>query len=519
MMNLVQALHRSAALFPERTATIFGNRRRTWVEVRMRVSRLAAGLADLGVRSGDRIAVLALNSDRYLEMYYATLWVGAVIVPFNTRWALPEHLYALEDSGADVLFVDANFAPLVAQLSAQHRVRHVIFADDGEAPQSMLSYEQLIADRAPIEDQSGRDHDLAAIFYTGGTTGRSKGVMLSHYSLVSNYLCSVATVPATDEQVYLHSAPMFHLGDATLVYGVTLSGGTHAIVPSFRPDIVVKAIADERVTDVVLMPTMLGMLREHVLQHGGDLSSVKLVTYGASAISETLLRQVMDLFPNAGFKQAYGQSELSPVVSLLTPEQHRAALNGKPWLRSAGRPIVGVDVRIVDGALQERPRGEVGEIVVRSAGAMIGYWKQPEVTAQTVADGWVRTGDAGYMDADGFIYVVDRVKDMIVSGAENVYSAEVENALASFPDLVECAVIGVPDEKWGERVHAVVRLRPEATADEQDVITHCKSLIAGFKCPSSVELRSDPLPVSAQGKILKTELRRPYWGERQRNIA
>jgi long-chain acyl-CoA synthetase len=519
MMNLTHALRRSATLFPERTATIFADRRRGWMQVQDRVARLGAALTSLGVRDGDRIAVLALNSDRYFEIYYAALWAGAVIVPLNTRWAIPEHVYALDDSGPEILFVDANFADVVDQLAAQRPLRHVIFADDGETPPSMVSYERLIDEHAPADDKSGQDHALVAIFYTGGTTGRSKGVMLSHYSLMSNHLCSVATVPMKSDQIFLHAAPMFHLADACMVYGVTLLGGTHAIVPSFTPQNVVDAISRERVTDVLLVPTMLGMVREYVQQHGGDLSSVTALMYGASAISETLVRQVMELFPNAALKQAYGQSELSPIATLLTPEHHRLALKGKDWLRSAGQPMVGVDVRIVDPAMRSVPTGAVGEIAVRSPGAMLGYWNQPELTAQTIIDGWLRTGDAGYMDEDGFLYVVDRVKDMIISGGENVYSAEVENALASLPGLAECAVIGVPDKKWGERVHAIIRLAGDACADEAAVIAHCKTLIADFKCPRSVEFRSDRLPMSAQGKILKSELRKPYWDTRERNVS
>jgi long-chain acyl-CoA synthetase len=519
MMNLTLALRRSAALFPDRTATIFAGRRRSWAQVQDRVARLGGALASLGVREGDRIAVLALNSDRYIEIYYAALWAGAVIVPLNTRWAIPEHVYALDDCGAQILFVDANFSGVMDQLAAQCPLRHIIFADDGATPPAMLSYEQLLAEHAPVEDRSGQDQALVAIFYTGGTTGRSKGVMLSHYSLMSNHLCSAATVPMNSDQIFLHSAPMFHLADACMVYGVTLLSGTHAIVPSFTPQNVVDAISRERVTDVLLVPTMLGMLREYVQQHGGDLSSVTALMYGASAISETLLRQVMELFPNAALKQAYGQSELSPIATILTPEHHRRALEGKDWLRSAGQPMVGVEVRIVDANMQGLPKGAVGEIAVRSPGAMLGYWNQPELTAQTIVDGWVRTGDAGYMDEDGFLYVVDRVKDMIISGGENVYSAEVENALASLPGLAECAVIGVPDEKWGERVHAIIRLAADARVGEAAVIAHCKALIADFKCPRSVEFRSDRLPVSAQGKILKTELRKPYWDARVRNIS
>jgi long-chain acyl-CoA synthetase len=255
------------------------------------------------------------------------------------------------------------------------------------------------------------------------------------------------------------------------------------------------------------------------VQNDGDLSSVTGLTYGGSAISETLLRQVIELFPNASITQAYGQTELSPCATMLLPEQHLRGLEGKPWLRSAGQPMIGMEIRIIDPDMNALERGRVGEVSVRGPGTMLGYWNQPALTEATLVDGWVRTGDAGYMDEDGFLYIVDRVKDMIISGGENVYSAEVENALSAHPGIQECAVIGVPDDKWGERVHAIVRARPDHSLDAEGVIAHCKALIATYKCPRSVDIREEALPMSPQGKILKAELRKAFWGDRQRGVA
>lgn len=519
MIGLTQGLKRSAALFPDRMATIFGNRRRSWRDIADRVSRLAAGLVSLGLEPGDRIAVLAHNSDRYLEIYFAVAWAGGVIVPANTRWALPENAYALGDSGAKLLFVDASFAGMAERLSNEVSLGAILYADEGAPPAGMLSYEALVADNDPLPDRCGQDRELAAIFYTGGTTGRAKGVMLSHHGIVTNYLLALATIMRAERQIYLHSPPMFHLADAALVYGITLTGGTHVIIPGFVPGRVIEAIVAERVTDLVLVPTMIGMLRDHVAREGGDLSSITSLTYGASAISETLLRDAIALFPNAALRQCYGQTELSATATILTAEHHRPTDNGASRLRSAGQPMVGVEIRITDEQLADKDRGVVGEVLVRSPGAMLGYWNQPDLTAETIVDGWVRTGDAGYVDEEGFLTLVDRVKDMIVSGGENVYSAEVENALASHPAVRECAVIGVPDERWGERVHAILCLYPERTASVDEIIAHSKTLIAAYKCPRSVEFRVDPLPLSAAGKVLKTELRAPYWDERQRRIA
>jgi long-chain acyl-CoA synthetase len=517
-MHLTQGLHRAVQLKAEATATIFGERRRTWRQMRDRVARLAAGLVSLGLRPGDRVAPIALNSDRYIEVYFAVWWAGGVIVPGNTRWALAEHIHALRDSGVSLLLLDKTFAHLAGPIGEACDIRATLYMDDGPAPGGSIGVEDLIAGTPPMDDACGRDDELAALFYTGGTTGRSKGVMLSHASLVSNFLCSSTTMPTRADAIFLHSPPMFHLADAAMVIGITMVGGAHVVIPAFSPEGVARAIEVEGVTDLVLAPTMFSMLREYAVSHPVNFSSVRKVAYGASPISEALLRRAMEMFPNADFRQAYGQTELSPVATILTPEFHRAAPGGKSYLRSAGRAIVGVDVRIVDASMNERRLGEVGEIAVRSPGAMLGYWNMPELTAQTLVDGWLRTGDAGYMDEEGFVFLVDRVKDMIVSGGENVFSAEVENAICAHQHVVECAVIGAPDERWGERVHAIVRLRGEATLSPDELIAHCRSLIAGYKCPRSVEFRSQPLPLSGAGKILKTELRKAFWPEGGRNI-
>ncbi|MBI1238223.1 MAG: long-chain-fatty-acid--CoA ligase [Alphaproteobacteria bacterium] len=516
---MTQGLHHSVQQQPNREATVFGARRRTWREVTDRVARYAAALTKLGLQRGDRVAIIALNSDAYLETYYAVAWAGGVTVPGNIRWAAPEHLYALQDSEASFLIVDRNFLPLVPALTAGCTFRAVLFLDDGEAPSGTQSVQKLIAETAPMADRCGHDEELAGIFYTGGTTGRSKGVMLSHGNLISNFLCSSTVSPYGTSAIFLHSPPMFHLADAATIVAITMVAGTHVIVPFFSAENVVKAVEAERVTAVVLVPTMFGMLKEYLAKNPGDLGSVTRVTYGASPISEALLRDAMAMFPNAAFSQAYGQTELSPAATILEPQFHKVEEGGKSYLRSAGRAIPGVDVKIIDEDMNECPRGTVGEIAARGPNAMLGYWKQPELTARTKVDGWVRTGDAGYMDEDGFVFLVDRVKDMIVSGGENVYSAEVENAVSAHPMVAECAVIGVPDEKWGERVHAIVRLIEPGALTQEGMIAHCKTLIAGYKCPRSVEFRTDPLPLSGAGKILKTELRKPFWEGQTRRVG
>ena len=517
-MQHTPGLRRAAVQERDATATVFRGRRRTYGEVADRVARFAAGLRALGAQPGDRIAIIAANSDRYYEAYYAILWAGCVAVPGNTRWAPAEHAYALRDSEPRLLLVDRAFAGIGGQLAAEFGLP-VVLLDDAAPGDELTSQDALIEAASPMPDCGGSGSDLVGVFYTGGTTGWPKGVMLTHAGMISNFQSSALMRPYPSPCVFLHSPPMFHLADAAVIFGLTPLAPTHVIVPGFDPAVVVKAIQDERVNALVLVPTMLNMLDLHLREHPADLSGVESVTYGASAISEAGLRRAMINFPKARFAQAYGQSELSPVATVLPQRFHTEEAAAKGLLRSAGRAIPNVELRIVNDALDDVPTGQVGEVVVRSPGAMLGYWRKPELTAQTIVDGWLRTGDAGYLDEDGFLFLVDRVKDMIVSGGENVYSAEVENALYQHPAIAECAVIGVPDEKWGERVHAVIRLRAGMEADDAELARHCEPLIAGYKRPRSYEFRNEPLPLSGAGKILKTELRRPYWEGQNRSIG
>jgi long-chain acyl-CoA synthetase len=502
-MRLTMGLQQSASHYPNRIATIFEDRRRTYAEVLERVARFAGGLAALGAKPGDRIAILALNSDAYFEAYYAIFWAGCLAVPCNTRWAAAEHLAALADCEPSYLMVDQNFVQIVAQLPTALRSR-VIYM--GEARGELLS-EELIARSPPIADRSGAGDMPAAIFYTGGTTGASKGVILSHDNLIVNFLACSTVEPHARDCVYLHVAPMFHLADATMVLGLTQVAATHVMLARFDAASVVDAIHKYGVNSVLLVPTMIGMVDQYLREHPQSLGEVGRMTYGASPISETLMRRTLEMFPNARITQAYGQTELSPVATFLQHEHH--LMQGK--LRSAGRAIPGVELRIVDSGFNTLAAGGVGEILVRGPNVMQGYWRKPELTAATIVDGWVRTGDAGYIDEEGFLFLVDRVKDMIVTGGENVYSAEVENALAQHAAVLECAVIGVPDDRWGERVHAVIRFRPACLASEEELTAHCVNLIAGYKRPRSFEFRREPLPLSGAGKILKNELRKGHW--------
>ena len=504
-MYLTQSLHRSLQQSPDQIMTICGDRVRTVTESVDRIARLAGALLTLGVEPGDRVGILSLNSDRYHEYLYAVPWAGAVVNPVNIRWSPAEVAYSLKDSDTTVLLVDDAFA---AMLPALHQewdgIRTVIFAGDGVGPAGSLDYEELIAGAVAVEDVRRRGSDLYGIFYTGGTTGFPKGVMLSHDNMMISAMGGLATLDViTRGGRNLHAAPMFHLADLAMWNMSMLVGATQVMVPMFTPVGVVKAIEEHQVNNVLLVPTMIQMLVDSPETAEADLSSVEGIFYGASPISEALLERAAKSFPSAGFTQGYGMTELAPIATMLSPADH-----ADPKLRrAAGRGAAHVEIRIVDPEDNEIARGDVGEIVVRGDNVMLGYWKKPEETATTLRGGWMHTGDGGRMDENGYVFIVDRIKDMIVTGGENVYSAEVENALSSHPAVAVAAVIGVPDPQWGERVHAVIVLQPGQVATSEDIREHCKALIAGYKVPKTWELRTDPLPVSGAGKPLKRELR------------
>jgi acyl-CoA synthetase (AMP-forming)/AMP-acid ligase II len=517
-MGLTSYLREWAAKHGDRTALVFEKKRRSWTELADRVGRLASVLRDLGVEPGDRVAMLANSSDRYVEYYYGVLWLGAIVMPLNSRHAVPELLAQIHDAEPKVLLVDASFASVAGEIkAASPSIKHLIYADDGEIPQGMISYEKAIAAAKPCADTDAGDGNVACLFYTGGTTGRAKGVMLTHDNLMSSAQTMIGLLGVEDDSLtHLHAGPLFHLAAGGRLLMTTMVGGRHVVVPRFTPHDVLTIVQAERITALTLVPTMLSMILRQPDFDSFDLSSVRLITYGASPMPETLLREAMAKFPKVNFSQVYGMTELSPAATMLRPEDHREGPAHR--LRSAGKAVTGVDLRVVDSEDNARPTGEVGEIIVRGPNVMKGYWRQPEQTEQALRNGWMHTGDAGYLDADGYLYVVDRTKDMIVSGGENVYSAEVENAVGQHPAVRQCAVIGIPSDKWGEAVHAVVVPREGQTVDPEEIIGHCRSLIAGYKCPRSVEVRQDDLPLSAVGKIDKVTLRAPHWQGRTRQV-
>ena len=519
MPQITQFLRRAVQTNASGIATVCGDRKQDWATFQHRVECLAGALFSLGFQAGDRIGILSLNSDRYLESFFGLAWAGVVFVPINTRLAPPEIEFWLTDSGCSGLLVDDNFVPMMEQFRARlPGLRAVIHMGDRATPARQLGYESLIAAASAVPDAGRRGDDLAGIFYTGGTTGRSKGVMLSHANILANAQNFYPGTGIALDTRYVHAAPMFHLADGAMTFLVTAYGGVHVFMPRFDPGALLRLVAAERLTHMLIVPTMVNMLVNHPEVEQHDLSSVQRVLYGASPMPEAVIRRALAILPQARFTQAYGQSEASPVMTLLPHQYHCFEGPNSGRIKSAGQAAIGCEIRIHDVDDTEVPNGIIGEICGRGPLVMLGYWNQPELTAHTLRNGWLHTGDGGYMDKDGFVYVVDRMKDMIVSGGENVYSAEVEEALYSAPSVAECAVIGVPDDRWGERVHAIVRLKPGMAAIDQDLIAHCHGLIANYKCPRSLEIRDEPLPMSGAGKILKADLRRPFWQGREKRI-
>ncbi|MCR9179215.1 MAG: fatty acid--CoA ligase [Erythrobacteraceae bacterium] len=484
-------------------------------------NRVANGLVALGVKPGERVAFLGKNHPLYFEALLGAARIGAVMTPVNWRLAPPEVAYILDNSQARVVFVGEGFAAMIAEVRAS--VPHVAEIIGIDAPEHAGTDYRQWRDSFPATPPAHKikPEDDALQLYTSGTTGKPKGAVMTHGSILS----SRDAMASGDEMrtwqepipgdVTLLAMPCFHISGTGTGIGTMVAGTNSIVLPEYDPAKALDLIANYNISKIFLVPAAIQILLNHPRVSEADFSRLKYVTYGASPIPLELMREAMRVL-GCGFVQMYGMTETSGTIVALDPEDH--VPEGSPRMRSVGKPLAGVEIKIIDEAGNPVPAGAVGEIATRSSKNMRGYWNNPDATAATIdAEGWLRTGDAGYLDEDGYLYIHDRVKDMIISGGENVYPAEVENALYAHPKVADVAVIGVPDAKWGEAVKACVVVQPGEELTEADLIAHARQHIAGYKCPKSVDF-IPALPRNPSGKILRRELRAPYWAGRDRAV-
>jgi len=498
--------------FAEVDAVVDGAYQATFARHGNRVLRLADAMKnELGLTKSDRFAVMAANCHQFLELYHAAFLGAGIINPLNLRLAGRELQTILSDSGTEVVFVDSLFAEHllrnIADVRADLPLNKVILIGDRDVSHD-FAYEDLIELGHPVAPEEPEEDDPVVLMYTGGTTGLPKGALLDHRAELLNLYHVGLTVDMMPGRVYLHQTPMFHAASMAAVVGIPATGSASVMLPLFEPAAMLDAVEQHHVDWTVMVPTMVAMMLNHPEFRPERLDSLRDLVYGASPMPLKLLQRLQELLPHLRLWQGYGMTECSSILTLLGPGDHRA---GGPRLRSAGRPPLGVTISIQDKGGNVLGRDEQGEVCAQGGNFMREYWNRPKETEKVFEGGWYHTGDMGQPDADGYLYLVDRVKDMIVTGGENVYSIEVENAISTHPAVSDVAVIGIPHETWGEQVHAIVVLKPGATTTAEDIQEHARATIARYKVPKSVEFRTDPLPLSGAMKPLKRDLRAPYW--------
>lgn len=496
---------------PDRVAMREEDRVFTYGDLEERTARVATALLAAGLRKGDRVAWIGKNSDLYFTLFYGAARAGIVMAPIGWRLSPTEWAYVVNDTRAKIVFTGPGFEAVPGQLAGklEHDPR-IVGAAEARA---------LIDNTARAPFEPAGQGDAVLQLYTSGTTGNPKGAVLSNRNLFAlRKHSNDADMPYTkweDDEAVLVAMPCAHIGGTGLGIMALAAGLPGVILAEFNPDGVFDAVEHHGVTRFFIVPAALQMLLMHPRCASVDYSRLKYILYGAAPIPLELLRQCIKMF-GADFIQAYGMTETTGTICMLPPEDHDPEGNAR--MRSAGKALPGVEIVILGPDGNSVPQGEVGEVVTRSSNNMIGYWNLPEATAKTMTgDGWIHTGDAGYLDADGYLFIHDRMKDMIISGGENVYPAEVESAIFGHPAVQEVAVIGIPDQKWGETVKAVVVPKPGMSVEEADIIAWARERIAAFKAPRSIDV-IEALPRNASGKILRKDLRAPYWEGYERMV-
>ena len=518
-MILAESLNKAFKFFSEKPAIVCGSKRWTYAQFYDRTTRLSHSLRDLGVGKDDKVAILHPNCHYFLEAYYGVTRIGAVSVPINCRLSPGEIAYILQDSESKVLIADPAFQEQIDLIREEIRgIGKIIWTGERDVVKEPLdvNYEKIVREvNANLLPEVGTTaEDVAQIYYTSGTTGRPKGVMLSHKNVSTHALGTVAELHLTDSDVWIHVAPLFHLADAWATWAITLVGGTHVLVREFESKTVFEAIQREGVTLTNLIPTMLNLMVNHPDVGKYDYRSLRALLSGGAPIAPEVVRKIVETF-QCDYIQTYGMTETSPYLTLSILKDHLKKLSAEEQLRfksKTGREFIGVQLKVVNERGEEikADEKEVGEIIVKGDIVTIGYWKLPEETAKAIKNGWLSTGDMAVIDNEGYVTIVDRKKDMILTGGENVYSTEVENVLYMHPAILECAVVGVPDEKWGEAVKAIVVLKAGQKVTGKEIIRFCKERIAHYKAPKAIDFL-DALPKIGSGKIHKKELRDKYW--------
>jgi long-chain acyl-CoA synthetase len=492
----MHSLGRAARFYPEWTALASSERRTTFRELHARVGRTASFLREHGFRKGDRLALLLPNDTDYIELLYACAWLGVIAVPMNIRLSASEIDHILLDAEPRGLIRHSSLAVPTVQLEWQLVLHELpIVAHGDSSPEAIDDPEAILA-----------------LIYTSGTTGHPKGVVLTHANVLANLHHLSYWMTCKEASIYLHAAPIFHIADLPFIFGSPAFGSCQVTIPKFTPQSFCEAVEHHRVSHTVLVPTMLNLLTQFPDLKKYDLTSLEQIGYGGSPIAPELIHQTRQMLPDVKLLQVYGLSETGFLTGLQDHE------HTEERLKSCGRPCPGIELRILNESGKAVEAGQPGEFAARGENVMRGYWNNPEETNRAFRDGLFRTGDVGYQDADGYFYLLDRLKDMIVTGGENVYSGEVEAVISAHPAVREVAVFGIPDRQWGELVAACVVLKPGNLLSISDLNAYCRRSLANYKIPRRVEFSQGDLPKSGSGKILKRILRERFWVQQERAV-